>query len=146
MAKTGSSKKIIIAAVVVTCAVLLYAVITVKNSGQSGKKRSGNSIQTTFSVKTATAVLTTLHDYIATNGEVEAQSSIEVFPDIGGKVVDVSVSLGSPVKKGQIVGKITCKLGNEVVKEYNICTKNAVAQITFASAFRLLARYLLKML
>jgi len=106
MAKTGSSKKIIIAAVVVTCAVLLYAVITVKNSGQSGKKRSGNSIQTTFSVKTATAVLTTLHDYIATNGEVEAQSSIEVFPDIGGKVVDVSVSLGSPVKKGQIIAKI----------------------------------------
>ncbi len=52
----------------------------------------------------------------------------------------------APVAKGQIVGKITYTLGDEVVKEYNICAKNDVAEITFPSVFRLLAKYLLKML
>lgn len=107
MTKTGTSKKIIIAAAAVTCIVIIYAVITAKNSGQGGRgKRSGSNVQTVFSVKTEKAAIRTLHDYIPTNGEVEAQSSIEVFPDIGGKVVNVSVSLGSPVKKGQVIAKI----------------------------------------
>jgi membrane fusion protein, multidrug efflux system len=107
MTKTGTSKKIIVAAVAVTCIVIIYAVITAKTSGQGSRgKHSGNNVQTVFSVKTEKAAIRTLHDYIPANGEVEAQSSIEVFPDIGGKVVNVSVSLGSPVKKGQVIAKI----------------------------------------
>ncbi len=105
MAKKGTPKKIIITSLIVTCIVIVYVIIAVKSSGNTSRNKRKVS-QTTFSVKTQEAKITTLHDYIQANGEVEAQSSIEVFPDIGGKVVDVSVSLGSPVKKGQVIAKI----------------------------------------
>ena len=55
-------------------------------------------------------------------------------------------AITAPVEAGEIVGKITYTLGTEVLKEYNICAKTSVAQITFSSAFRLLAKYLLKMM
>jgi|GEM_PF-2239596 len=60
--------------------------------------------------------------------------------------IKINDNIAAPVEKGQILGKITYTLGDEVVKEYNICAKSAVAQITFQSAFRLIARYLLKMI
>ena len=60
----------------------------------------------TYSVKTQVAVPTTLHDYVVTNGEIETQSSIQVFPSIGGKIVEVAVSLGTAVQKGDLIAKI----------------------------------------
>jgi len=60
--------------------------------------------------------------------------------------ITMNNSITAPVEAGEIVGKITYTLGTEVLKEYNICAKSAVAQITFSSAFRLLAKYLLKMM
>ncbi|MCF0241249.1 MAG: efflux RND transporter periplasmic adaptor subunit [Treponema sp.] len=60
----------------------------------------------TYSVKTMAAQPETLHDYVLTNGEIETQSSIQVFPSIGGKVVEVYVSLGTAVKKGDLIAKI----------------------------------------
>jgi D-alanyl-D-alanine carboxypeptidase (penicillin-binding protein 5/6) len=69
-----------------------------------------------------------------------------------GKATDIKYkvtfneTVTAPVTKGQIVGKITYTLGSEVVKEYNICAKTDVAEITFSSVFRLMAKYLLKML
>ncbi|MCR5605544.1 MAG: efflux RND transporter periplasmic adaptor subunit [Treponema sp.] len=68
--------------------------------------RSGVGGDTVFSVKTKKAEFEVLHDYVATNGEVEAQSSIEVFPDMGGKIRSVNVSLGSPVRKGDVIARV----------------------------------------
>lgn len=58
------------------------------------------------SVRTVPAELKTLTDFVNTNGEIETQTSIEVFPSIGGQVVQVNVSLGSPVKKGDVIAYI----------------------------------------
>ncbi len=58
--------------------------------------------------------------------------------------ITLSDSLTAPVASGQIVGKIPYTLGDEVVKEYNICAKNSVPEITFASVFRLLTKHLVK--
>ncbi len=58
--------------------------------------------------------------------------------------ITLSDSLTAPVASGQIVGKITYTLGDEVVKEYNICAKNSVQEITFSSVFRLLTKHLVK--
>lgn len=69
-----------------------------------------------------------------------------------GKVKDIkheisfNENVNAPVKKGQKVGKIVYKLDNEVIKQYDICAKNDVPEITFNSAFKFLAEYLLKML
>jgi D-alanyl-D-alanine carboxypeptidase (penicillin-binding protein 5/6) len=60
--------------------------------------------------------------------------------------VTMNENVKAPVESGQVIGKITYTLDGEVLKEYNICTKAAVAQITFESAFKMLAKRLLKMM
>ena len=57
-------------------------------------------------VKTENATKKTLHDYVITNGEVESQSSIEVFPSMSGKIAAINVMLGSSVKKGDVIAKV----------------------------------------
>ena len=48
----------------------------------------------------------TITDFVLTNGEIETQKSIEIFPANGGKVVEMLVSLGSSVKQGDIIAYI----------------------------------------
>lgn len=57
-------------------------------------------------MRSAEAVKKTLNDYVITNGEVESQSAVEVFPSMGGKVQQINVLLGSQVKKGDVIAKI----------------------------------------
>ena len=67
-----------------------------------GNKKS----QTVTPVRTVVAQEVILQDYVMTSGDIQTQTSIEVFPSIGGTVVQMNVSLGSPVKKGDIIGYI----------------------------------------
>ena len=62
--------------------------------------------ETMVTVKTQEAKKTVLHDYVNTNGEIESKSSVAVFPDIGGKVYQNFVGLGSVVKKGDVIAEI----------------------------------------
>lgn len=75
-----------------------------KSGGASGfgNKKS----QTITPVRTVVADEVILQDYVITSGDIQTQTSIEVFPSIGGTVVQMNVSLGSPVKKGDIIGYI----------------------------------------
>lgn len=47
-----------------------------------------------------------MQDYVSTNGDVETQVSLDVFPSIGGTVVQMNVALGSSVKKGDVIGYV----------------------------------------
>ena len=106
MAKLRKSYIVMLAAVAVTVVVIASVVIVKKMSGNAAQGGRGGRGGTTFSVKTMTLTKTVLHDYVSTNGEVESQSSIEVFPDMAGRVASVEVQLGSPVRKGQIIAYI----------------------------------------
>lgn len=76
-------------------------------AGMPGKGKGGfGGGPTVTPVKAVVAKNTVLHDYVITNGEVETQTAIEVFPSIGGKVVQMNVSLGSPVKQGDVIAYI----------------------------------------
>ena len=72
--------------------------------GFGGNFRGGQ--QTASAVRTVVAKNQTITDFVYTNGEIETQKSIEVFPAIGGRVVDMKVSLGSPVKQGDVIAYI----------------------------------------
>ena len=105
--KIGGSA-IIIAACVVIVLITIFGAKSCKNKKSDspfGKGPMGMQ-QNEFSVKTEFAKKKTLHDYISTNGEVETQNSVDVFPSIGGKVVKVNVTLGSVVKKGDVLVEI----------------------------------------
>ncbi len=69
-------------------------------SGMSAKQGVAAKSENLVSVRTLEAQDTPLQDYVNTTGEIEPTSSIDVFPDIGGKVQEVFVNLGSYVKKG----------------------------------------------
>ena len=109
--KSKISLILTVAAVLLTVAavVIINATKNTENAGGSGKggargrRGTGNTI---FTVRSVEAVKKTLNDYVITNGEVESQSAVEVFPSMGGKVQQINVLLGSQVKKGDVIAKI----------------------------------------
>lgn len=74
--------------------------------GSANSNTSGKKSQTVTPVRTVVANEVILQDYVMTSGDIQTQTSIEVFPSIGGTVVQMNVSLGSPVKKGDVIGYI----------------------------------------
>lgn len=109
--KSKISLIVTVAAVLLTVAavVAINATKNTENAGGPGKggargwRGAGNTI---FTVRSAEAVKKTLNDYVITNGEVESQSAVEVFPSMGGKIQQINVLLGSQVKKGDVIAKI----------------------------------------
>lgn len=77
-----------------------------QGSGRAGSYGGGQASANTISVRTLTAAVTPLQDYVNTTGEIEPTSSVDVFPDIGGKIQSVNVNVGSYVKKGAVLMKV----------------------------------------
>ena len=110
--KIKSKKPVIV--VVLTLAMLALCIVVAKKQqaassqgGPAGFKRGGRGGGNTLvSVKTQVLEETTLHGYISTNGEIESQNSVNVFPDVSGKVMETHVMLGSPVKRGEIIAYV----------------------------------------
>lgn len=109
--KSKISLIVTVAAVLLTVAavVIINATKNTENAsgpGKGGGRGRGGAGNTIFTVRSAEAVKKTLNDYVITNGEVESQSAVEVFPSMGGKVQQINVLLGSQVKKGDVIAKI----------------------------------------
>lgn len=106
----GKTAAIILGILVVTVvACILVNTIGKKKKGPENPAAFagfGGGRQTVTAVRTVIAKNTTLTDYVVTSGEIETQKSIEVFPSIGGRVIEVRVSLGSQVKAGDIIAYI----------------------------------------
>lgn len=109
--KSKISLIVTVAAVLLTVAAVV-AINATKNTenaggpGKGGSRGRGGAGNTIFTVRSVEAVKKTLNDYVITNGEVESQSAVEVFPSMGGKVQQINVLLGSQVKKGDVIAKI----------------------------------------
>jgi len=109
-----ANKKTITTWVIIILVIAITAIgIVVVNKSKDNKKGgmpmmggSGRYVPSATSVRTVVAENSVLHDYVVPNGEIETQKSIEVFPSIGGKVVEMKVSLGSPVKAGDVIAYI----------------------------------------
>lgn len=102
-------KIIIVAAILMVTAIAIFVINKTKPAGGAGfggPGKGGRGGNISFTVRSAEAKVETLNDYVITNGEVETQSSIEIFPSMGGKIASVDVMLGSHVKKGDVIGKI----------------------------------------
>lgn len=102
-------RKSIVVAIVIVAAAAVVVVAGNALSDSGGKKadmRRGGRGDTVVSVKTQELKVETLHGYVSTNGEVESQNSVSVFPDIAGKIVETSVMLGSSVRKGEIIAYV----------------------------------------
>ena len=102
---------IVLAILIITLAIVFVSAKSGKNKGPGAKGPGGfggpgfGGPQET-SVRTLKLEKQTLKDFVITNGEIETQTAIEVFPSIGGKVIETKVSLGSPVKQGDVIAYI----------------------------------------
>jgi len=57
-------------------------------------------------VKVKAAELKTLRPYVDQGGDVETAIDVAVYPDIGGRLVEMGVALGDSVSKGQAIASI----------------------------------------
>lgn len=111
-AKTKNTLIIISIAAVVLLAALVGINISKKKGGSGGPGMTGKGGfgggrgNTTFTVRSVEAKAETLTDYVITNGEVQSQSAVEVFPSMGGKVAQINVMLGSHVNRGDVIAKV----------------------------------------
>ena len=103
MNKKSLTVLIIIIAVIVTLISVFTISLTSKKSISNAKRKRATSVPT---VRTQTAEILSLQDYVLTNGEVESQRSVAVYPTMGGKIAEVDVTLGSHVNKGDVIAKV----------------------------------------
>ena len=111
MASIKIDKKI--AAIIVVAAICLVVVVAVLRSPRSDNSQAGpqrpqmsQQEETVYSVRSSFVTRQTLIDYISASGDVEATRSIEVYPDMGGKLVRTNVNLGSSVRRGQTIAQV----------------------------------------
>ena len=110
----NKSKLVIIIVSVIVLIVLGFIIVqrvTVKKeSGPAGMGGKGGFSfgggRTATAVKSVVAQNMTLKSFVNTNGEIQTQNSIDVYPSMGGKVIQMNVSLGASVRKGDILGYI----------------------------------------
>ncbi len=104
-------KKKSLITLITICAVILFTIICVVLISKTSNKKLSAPPKTgvnnaVITVKTQKAQVQTLDDYVMTNGEVESQSAIAVYPSMSGKIAEVNVNLGSHVNKGDIIARI----------------------------------------
>jgi multidrug efflux pump subunit AcrA (membrane-fusion protein) len=107
------NKKIFIGAVAVAVSAVLIAGPslladrTVKTAAAGAPSVTASARgDAVFSVKTEKAVVRTLQAYIEVNGDVVAETNVDVVPDAAGKLVNLKVEVGSTVKKGQLIAEV----------------------------------------
>jgi len=66
----------------------------------------GASTTTVKSVRAKAAEAKTLRPYLDQGGDVEASATVSVYPEIGGRLAEVSVSAGDSVRKGSRIASI----------------------------------------
>jgi membrane fusion protein (multidrug efflux system) len=57
-------------------------------------------------VRVVAAEVKTLRPYVDESGDVEANVNVDVYPDIGGKLIAFTVAIGDPVSKGDTIARI----------------------------------------
>lgn len=62
--------------------------------------------ETAVTVRTEVLARSSMHTYIETDGSVESENSVKVYPDIAGKITESLTDLGSAVKKGDILAYV----------------------------------------
>jgi len=93
-----------------THAVLMIAVIAgcnkAESAGEGGGGGPGGGGPPAMPVEAATARADTVVDAILATGQIEAMQSIELRPDVEGRLVQILVREGSPVAEGTALFKI----------------------------------------
>ncbi|QEN08478.1 efflux RND transporter periplasmic adaptor subunit [Oceanispirochaeta crateris] len=75
---------------------------------------SGSEESVTYSVLVETMEPGIMENYLKFNGDVIAETSVDIYPDAAGKLTKLSVSLGDYVRKGQIIAEVDPSLPGQI--------------------------------
>jgi RND family efflux transporter, MFP subunit len=90
-------------------AIVIVVVIVLPKGNKNGAGGPGmpaKSGDTVFRITSVEATRADLQSYIETNGDVEADNTVDVYPDIAGKLVTLRAHLGTKVSKGEAIADI----------------------------------------
>lgn len=102
--KTWLKKSILIAGTVLIAGSLLFVPPILAGGDDNTEAKPDET--PVYSVKTADVKKQTLHAYLDINGDIVPVQQADVFPDVSGKLVSVKTSLGSYVRKGEIIAEV----------------------------------------
>lgn len=109
-------KKVIQRVILVLIVVLIVIGIKMLPK-QSRPKMPEQKEEEVYSVKAQKLEKSSLQEYISLNGNIQSNNTISVYPDIAGKVKSVMVTLGSNVKRGQMIATIDPSVPGSVYAE-----------------------------
>ncbi|MDA3810415.1 MAG: efflux RND transporter periplasmic adaptor subunit [Spirochaetaceae bacterium] len=106
-----SDKKSKIPGLLITLAVLIIAAgavffLTQKSNAEKEKSNIKDNEEQIFAVNTTLAVEGQIVDYLYVNGDIIAKEFVDVYPDTAGKITDILVTLGTYVRKGEIMAYV----------------------------------------
>ena len=82
--------------------------------GNLGPASASNEENETVAVETATVGVSDVREHIRVNGDVESESSVNIYPDVSGELVSLSVSLGETVRRGRTLAAVDPSLPGQV--------------------------------
>ncbi|MBI2283503.1 MAG: efflux RND transporter periplasmic adaptor subunit [Bacteroidetes bacterium] len=85
--------------IIIALVVLIVALIGLKKAGVIGKEEG-------IKVTSEKAALRTIIETVNASGKVYPEIEVKVSPDISGEIVELNVSEGDSVKKGQVLARI----------------------------------------
>ena len=73
-----------------------------------GKQSSNESatVKTVIAVNTQTMKFSKMEDYLDFGGNVNCKNSVQILPDVAGRVTSVSIKEGDKISKGQIIAEV----------------------------------------
>ncbi|MDC7236494.1 MAG: efflux RND transporter periplasmic adaptor subunit [Sphaerochaetaceae bacterium] len=106
--KNNKTGIIIFLLIILVAGFIGYEMYFTDNS--SGNMRGGfpgfDEVETSYAVYVEDVSYSSMTNYLEFNGDVVASKSIDLYPDVSGKLSNLNVSLGDYVTKGQVVAQI----------------------------------------
>lgn len=97
---------------IVAMIILLFASCKKGDSNEKGQNfnkknfKSTDNVETIFAVNTTKSVLGEINDYIELNGDVQAKTKVDVYPDVMGKLTNIYVKVGQYVNKDDVIAEV----------------------------------------